>query len=117
MHEVGIAQQILRVIQAAVRDHGGGRVHSARLRIGELSGVEVETLKFALQVCSQGTCAEGMALEVVRTEARLRCRRCSGEWQYGMELMCCPFCGSKEIQIHGGDDLCVESLEVEAPCA
>ncbi len=45
MHEVGIAQQILRVIESAASEHGEGRVQSARLRVGELSGVEPDQLR------------------------------------------------------------------------
>ncbi len=117
MHEVGIAQQILRVIESAAREHGQGRVESARLRIGELSGVEAETLKFALGICSRGTRAEGMAVEIVCVPACVKCRQCSSDWPYDMEVMRCPTCGSEEIMLHGGNDLCVESFEMETACA
>ena len=45
-------------------------MHSVRLRIGKLSGVEPQSLQFALEVCSRGTRAEGMSVEIERVPAR-----------------------------------------------
>lgn len=113
MHEVGIAQQVLEIIEAESREHGDGRVRSLRLRIGELSGVNPECLRFALEVCSQGTRAEGMTVEVIDMPAKLKCRSCSKESALEMGDLRCPDCGSSEIELLGGDDLHVESFELD----
>jgi Zn finger protein HypA/HybF involved in hydrogenase expression len=39
---------VLDAVQAEAALHGGARVTRAGLRIGELSGVEVESLRFCL---------------------------------------------------------------------
>jgi len=113
MHEVAVAQQVLRVIETTAQEHGEGRVCAVRLRIGELSGVEPESLRFALQVCSQGTRAEGMTVELIKVPARVKCRGCSEERDFVLGSFECPSCGSSEIELSGGDEMCVESFEME----
>ena len=113
MHEVGIAQQVLQIVESRAREHGDGRVRSLRLCIGELSGVEPQSLQFALDVCSQGTRAEGMSVEIRRVPALLRCRRCSHEHKFDEVEATCPACGSNEMELVGGDDLHVESFEMD----
>ena len=113
MHEAGIAQEVLRIIEVNAREHGDGAVRSVLLRVGDLSGVALESLKFALEVFSQGTRAEGVKVEVIRVPASTRCRGCSHEWEYALEKMICPKCGGCELQIEGGREMSVESFEME----
>ena len=113
MHEVGIAQEVLRIIEARAREHGEGRVCACRLRIGELSGVAPESLRFALEVCSRGTRAEGMDVVLEIVAARVKCRECPREWEFTLGQTECPDCGSREVELSGGDDMCVESFQME----
>jgi len=113
VHELGIAQQVLRIIETHASEHGDGRVRSLRLRVGELSGADPESVRFALAVCSNGTRAEGMAVEIVRVPARLKCRKCAKESAFDVGHMRCPACGSSEIALEGGDDLQIESFEMD----
>ena len=113
MHEVGIAQGLLRVIEEKAQEHGDGRILTLRLRIGELSGIEPAALRFALKVCSQGTRAEGMTVELTSVPAQVQCRKCSEKWKFVLGCFECPACGSKEIDLSGGDDRDIESFEME----
>ena len=76
MHEIGIAQEVLRIIEEQARGHGRGAIRSARLSIGALSGVMAESLEFALEVCAKGTRAEGMKIVIRNVPARGLCRSC-----------------------------------------
>ena len=50
MHELSIAQSIISIAEnAAPKDHST-HITSVGLQIGELSGIEIESLKFALSV-------------------------------------------------------------------
>lgn len=113
MHEVGLAQSVIKVVEEKAREQGEGRVTLLRLRIGTLAGVETESLRFALEVCAQGTRAEGAQVEIVRVPARGRCRACRREWDFQPGEMQCPACASHEIELHGGKDLAIESFDME----
>ena len=112
VHEFAIAQQVLKIIEEKSGEHGDARVRSVRLRIGELSGVNADCLRFALEACAQDTRAEGMAVEFIRVPAKLRCRSCSLESEFDAGNLKCPGCGSLETVLEGGDDLYVESFEL-----
>ena len=113
MHEVGIAQEVLKIVEAKASEQGEGRVHKLRLKIGEFSGVETEALRFALEVCSSGTRAEGMSVEIEKVPAQAGCRDCSNTWEFALAHRECPECGSDRIDMVAGHDLTVESFEME----
>ena len=113
MHELSIAQEVIRIVEERARIHGGGRVTLLRLSVGELSGVVPEALRFALEACSRGTHSEGMRVEIDNTPARAECRNCHAEWHFGSDRIECPECRGTKIEIRGGDDLRVDSFELE----
>ena len=99
MHEIGIAQEVLRIIEEKARGHGRGAIRSARLSIGALSGVMAESLEFALEVCAKGTRAEGMKIAIRNVPARGLCRSCRHEWDFAPGQMECPACPAREIRL------------------
>ena len=113
MHEIAIAQEVLRIIEDQARPHGSGAIRSAQLSVGALSGVVAESLEFALEVCAKGTRAEGMKVVIRNVPARGRCRSCGHEWDFAPGQMECPACRSSDIRLTGGDDLSVDSFEME----
>jgi len=113
VHEVGIAQEVLKIIEASAAGQGDGRIRKLRLKIGEFSGVEAEALRFALEVCSTGTRAEGMDVEIEKVPATAGCRDCSETWEFSLAHRVCPACGSSTIDLVAGHDLAVESFEMD----
>jgi hydrogenase nickel incorporation protein HypA/HybF len=113
VHEFGIAQEVMKIVHERAQSHGGGRVTALRLSVGEMSGVEPEALRFALEVCSRETSAEGMSVEINKTPARAQCADCRAEWHFGPDSVECPKCGGTKIAIQGGDDLRVDSFDLE----
>ena len=64
MHELSLADEIVRLVQdAATREHFR-RVATLRLEAGTHAGVEVSALRFALEAIAPGTCLEGARIEI-----------------------------------------------------
>lgn len=62
MHELAITSAVV----SGVREHvGDARVIRVVLEIGELAAVHPDALRFAFEVCAQGTGLEGATLEIV----------------------------------------------------
>ena len=57
--------------------HGGARVTRAGLRIGELSGVAVDSLRFCLEVLVADTDLASVAFEIEFAPWTRRCRACA----------------------------------------
>ncbi len=112
MHEIGLAEAILE----AVEKRADGRpVTRAKVRAGALLRVVEPSMDMAFQLVTEGTVAEGAAIDVVVTPARLSCRACGHHGSTLDPLAVCPSCGKGDVDVTGGDELVLESIEtVEA---
>jgi len=59
---MSIAAAVLETLRSEAANHGGARVARAGLRIGELSGVEPESLRFCLETLVSGSDFDPLAL-------------------------------------------------------
>ena len=97
MHELSIAMEILDIVEKEAKNHGAGNVTDIRLRIGDLSGVETDSLRFCFEaVRDEKELTRGAALTIVRVPVRIRCRPCEGEFGGKDHLLRCPSCGGFE---------------------
>lgn len=108
MHELGIAQEIVSIIA----DHAGNaRVTRVVLEIGRNALVLPDSIQFCFDLCSEGTPAEGAALNIVEVPARARCRVCGAELVLDQPFGLCH-CGSADLQWLSGDEIRVKEMEI-----
>ena len=91
LHEMSIAENVLDAVRAERALHGGGRVTRAGLRIGELSGVEVESLRFCLEVLAADSDLAGAGFEIERAPWTRRCRACGAPFRVAGGAARVPF--------------------------
>ncbi len=108
MHELAITQGVVDVVTART---GEVPVASVRLRVGRLSGVVPDAMRFCFELVTAGTPLEGAALEIERPEGRARCRSCAQEFVLPDPVLLCP-CGSADVEVVAGRELQVMSVEV-----
>lgn len=113
MHELAIAQNIISAVRTALERHGGGRVLRLRLRIGELSGVEVESLRFCYEASVRDTPLAGSLMEVERVRSRCRCPACGALFRHAKYSRTCPECGDEGGELVEGTELELVDFEVE----
>jgi hydrogenase nickel incorporation protein HypA/HybF len=105
MHELSIADSIL----AIAREHAGERrLAAVRVQVGHLRQVVPSALEFAFELL-----APGVELEIVDVPAAGRCRECGADTPLPVFPLTCADCGALDVQILRGEELLVESLEVE----
>lgn len=109
MHELGIMATLLDDARAAA---GNAPIRAMKVRVGPLSGVVVEALRFAFVALSPGTSAEGARLDVELSSPLFRCPRCSAEYETPVGSYECPACGSADGELRGGNELELVSIEV-----
>ncbi len=120
MHELSLAEEIVRMVEsAAARDHFS-RVATLTLEAGTLAGVEVASLRFALEAITPGTCLEGAAVVINEPAGRAWCNACAAEVSITSRADPCPVCDGYPLKVLGGDALRVVDLVVvdegEKPC-
>jgi hydrogenase nickel incorporation protein HypA/HybF len=100
------------VLQQA-RTRGAHQVHRIVLRVGALSGIEPEALRFAFDVVTRDTLAAGSALELDAVPARAHCAACAADFsaESGF-IFSCPRCGQLSGDLRQGRELELAQIEM-----
>ena len=112
MHELALAGA---VIDTAERHAAGRQITVVRLRLGELRQVVPDSLAFYFGHVAKGTLCEGATLECEVVPASLGCGGCGASFALETASFRCPACGGGDVTVHAGNELEVESIEVEEP--
>jgi len=77
MHEVGLAAEIIRTVEAHVASGDLGRVESIHVEVGELSGVTPEALELGFEVARADTPLAGARLVIEQVPSAIPVSVCS----------------------------------------
>ena len=110
MHELSLAESVVRI----ACEHAAGRpVVKVELKVGHLRQVVPDSLDFAWEMVTQGTALDGAELQIEYVAASARCKACGDEAELTAFPARCDACGSMDVDVSGGDELLVETLELE----
>jgi hydrogenase nickel incorporation protein HypA/HybF len=113
VHELSICQALVRQLRGISAQHGGGEVALVKLRIGPLSGIESAQLEQAFPLAAAGTPAARAVLEIITAPVRIHCVECGTETATAPNRLLCGFCGSLRTRLLSGDEMLLESVELE----
>jgi len=114
MHEMGIVQSIMEIIEEQARIHGAKKVISVKLEFGAMTAVLPSAVTFAFEVLSKGGLAEGARLDISILPVKVFCSECGKESVLEQYQPLCPACSSPTARIvQGRDEMRIVSLEVE----
>lgn len=94
------------------KKNGARRIVSIKLVVGELTGIEADAVNFYFGFMAKDTIANGSALEFNYTKAQLRCRDCDIIFPRNELKFNCPNCNKKAVEIVGGRELYIDSMEI-----
>ena len=103
---------MLEAVQAEAARHGA-HVLAVGVKIGELSGVDSESLHFCFDALVQDTDLAPLALHIERLGWRNRCRQCAVDFAVEEYRTECPQCGSAETELASGNQLEFAYMEIE----
>ena len=113
MHEFGIAQSLLEIVEQEALPYKGAKVTRVTLQIGRLSGVMPDALKFAFEVLRAGGIAEESSLEIEEIPLSIKCPRCEKTSPLEDPFLVCPHCQSIDVEIIAGRELEIRNMEIE----
>jgi hydrogenase nickel incorporation protein HypA/HybF len=111
MHELGLCSSIVDAVERRAGERPVGHV---TVRIGRLHHVHPEAFDQSFEIAAMGTVAEGAHADLVLLPVRARCDLCGKEWEGDELVAVCPHCGGSRIELLGGDELMLESIEYRA---
>ena len=113
MHELSIAMNILEIVDEEVKKAEASVVRELELDIGQLSGVVIEALEFALTEAVKDSVLEKARIIIHEVPATVKCNECHHEFAVEDLYTPCPSCRSFDTKIIKGGELRVRSLLVD----
>ena len=112
MHELSITQSMFEIVLQHAEKAQAKKVTKINLVIGEMTGVVAESIQFYLDFLSKGTVAEGVVAVIKMIPPTVKCSSCGRTFAVNQLEWKCPRCGGINLEIIGGKELLVESIEV-----
>jgi hydrogenase nickel incorporation protein HypA/HybF len=110
VHELSIAESVVLV---ASRHAAGRPVWKVTVKVGHLRQVVPSALEFAFELVAEGTAVAGAELELEEVPAAGVCRECGTETELDGFPLQCGGCEGLDMEVTRGDELLVDSLELE----
>ena len=113
VHELAVTQRVLDIALEKAEEAHATRVTRINLVIGEMSSVVDDSVQFYFDFLSEDSIASGAILTFERIPAQLRCRQCGHSFTPGKPPWNCPECNQWNVEILAGQELYIDSIEVE----
>jgi hydrogenase nickel incorporation protein HypA/HybF len=84
-----------------------------KVRVGELAGVQADSLVFCFEAIVAGTPYDAATLAIEYIPAVRQCCACGTTFPGGRFLASCPACGGADVPLEGGGELSVTEVELD----
>jgi len=113
MHEMSIAQSLIRIVESEMAAHGLRTVQRVKIRHGALSTMVPEALEFAFEIMTKGTPLEGAVLAFEKVPLTMSCSICKATFSpEDLHFAPCPTCGEEFGHVAlTGKELHIEHIE------
>lgn len=113
MHEMSIVSGVLKIVEQQALAGGATTVNSIELEIGELAGIELESLRFCYEVARKKTMARGAELIIQSVPGRGHCPNCQKDVPVDFQMAVCPDCNQAVVEVFQGRELRVLRINVD----
>ena len=113
MHELAVTQSMVDLVLDEAKKGGAHKVKKINLVLGELSGVVGDCVQLYFGLMSKDTIAEGATVSFNTVATQAKCRQCAKVFEVKESNWICPECHGVSVELVAGNELFVESIEVE----
>jgi hydrogenase nickel incorporation protein HypA/HybF len=110
---MSIAQNIVEIVEDALRDEVEPEVDKVVVKVGQLVAVVPDSLDFCYSAITQGTRLANSQLVIEEIPIQIRCRDCGKTSQVEAFVFRCPHCDGIELETVTGHELHVSHIEVQ----
>lgn len=104
---------LLQLALESIEERPGDRVQALRLKIGALSVIHEESLRFSFSMVAEGTRLEGAELKIETLPVKIYCPQCCEEVVLAsIQSFRCPVCATASADIRQGRELDLEAIEL-----
>ena len=113
MHELGIAQEMLKVALEYAAKNNAARITQFNVALSAAADESVESLNFHFEHVTRGTIAEGARIEITHVPFTVNCLDCGNDFEWTSDTIVCPKCSSARIKALPQDEFKLTSIQVE----
>jgi hydrogenase nickel incorporation protein HypA/HybF len=114
MHESNFTQQIVRSIISELNKYPDYKPKRVKVKVGEMLHPDDEDVRMHYDLLTQGTKLEGVDLDLEETKTIVSCKNCHHTGiVVNHHLLLCPSCASTNVKMISGDEIAVESIDLE----
>lgn len=113
MHELAIANSIVKTVVRESEKNGYKSVIAVGLRIGALTDIVPEALEFGFNAIVAGTPLDGARLEIEHIPVKGVCEECHRPFEVHNFVFVCPECGASNIKLEQGQELDITYIEID----
>lgn len=114
MHEMGIAQELVKIaLDAIPGDMEHPKVETVYLKIGKLAAVVESSLTLCFKIITKDTPLEHAGLQIDFIPVVVQCKTCGHTRQLDNPIFQCPYCKDKsDVDIVAGREIEITSLKL-----
>ncbi len=112
MHEMSIAANIIKIAEESLVKNHGKAIDKIQLEVGQLSGIVIESLQFALDVSKKDGILKKAQIIINEIPGKLKCLNCGQNFESDDYFSCCPNCNTHELEVLAGKDIFVKSITI-----
>ena len=113
MHELSIADSIIKIVLKEVQDKNLQKVKAIGVKIGALSGIFADALQFGFDAIKLDTILANTNLEIEEVAVSGLCTDCNNTFFVKDYIFECPTCKSVKIELQHGQEIDIAYLEID----
>ncbi len=113
MHEYSIVQSLIKSCEENTEKNDATKVTKVVLKIGVLSGIEVDQLQVAFDTFKNDTVCSEANLVINMQKIKILCNDCQNSQELDINEFICPKCKSFDVKVLDGEEMYLMSLDLE----
>ena len=114
MHEMSITVNIIKIVNEQMIENKATKLNVLKLKVGQMTAVEPDSLKFCFDATIIGTPLEGALLQIEEVPITGICSECNRNFEMeNYYISTCPDCGGTAAEIVSGRELDIVGMEVD----
>jgi len=109
---MSIAANIIKISEEELAKNHGKIIQKIHLEVGQLSGIVIESLQFALDVSKTDGILKFADITIDEIPGKLKCLNCGHTFETEDFFSCCPKCNVHKVEVLSGKEMIIKSLTI-----
>jgi len=114
VHEYHIVEGVVKQILEKAKNSNAKRITCVTLILGELSGLQEESIRVYFENFSKDNILEGARLILKPVKSKLKCKDCGIIFEHKKSNFNCPKCSGLGILTSSGKEFYIDNIEIES---